>query len=353
MSTDLKGDFIRRDHRPMHPPTWVRVLRAIGITTIGSVLSLFVFWSIAALYIDFRIASLRVPLTLIYILSIIAILIKLKRSRWTAILCLASCFCVLLWWLTLKPSNEGAWQPDADRTAWTDIHGDQITIHNLRNCDYRTETEYSNCWSDRTLYLSRLRGVDFFLTNWGLSFASHPILSFQFGDDTHIAFSIEARYRPGQSYSTILGTFRQFGLIFIVADERDLIRLRTNYRKDEEVYMYHISADPRTTRAIFFTYVDYLNKLHENPEWYNAVTRNCTTALDRQLTAVTANPQPWSYQYLVNGSIDELLYSRGRLVSDGLPFAELKQRAHINEVAHSANQSPEFSALIRAGKIGF
>ena len=233
------------------------------------------------------------------------------------------------------------------------MDGDRITIHNLRNCDYRSETEYTNCWSDRTVYLSQLRGADFFLTNWGLSFASHPIISFQFGDNTHVAFSIEARYRPGQSYSTILGSFRQFGLIFVVADERDLIRLRTNYRKDEEVYMYRLNADPSTTRAIFFTYVNYLNKLNEKPEWYNELTRNCTTTLDKQLTAVTANPQPWSYQYLINGSIDELLYNRGRLVTGGLPFAELKQREHINEVAHSVNQSPDFSALIRAGRVGY
>jgi len=353
MSTDRKGDRVPLNHRPVHPPAWVRVLRAIGITAIWIVLALLVLWATAALYIDFRIASLRVPLTVIYILAIIAILIKFKMSRWSVILCLVSFVCVLLWWLTLKPSNSGAWQPDADRTAWTEIDGDRITIHNLRNCDYRTETEYSNCWSDRTLDLSQLRAVDFFLTNWGLSFASHPIVSFQFGDNTHIAFSIEARYRPGQSYSTILGTFRQFGLIFVVADERDLIRLRTNYRKDEEVYMYRINADPKVTRAIFDTYVDYLNKLHENPEWYNEVTRNCTTTLDRQLTAVTANPQPWSYQYLINGSIDHLLYNRGRLVTGGLPFAELKQRAHINEVAHTANQSPDFSALIRAGRVGY
>ena len=112
-------------------------------------------------------------------------------------------------------------------------------------------------------------------------------------------------------------------------------------------------SDPKATRAIFFTYVDYLNKLNDNPEWYNELTRNCTTTLDKQLTAVVANPQPWSYQYLVNGSIDELLFSRGRLVSGGLPFAELKQRAHINDAAHTANQSPDFSALIRAGRVGF
>ena len=157
MALDVKSDRLP-PVRPSTPSTrLLRILRRIGTALAWFVLALLIFWATAAIYIDFRIASLRVPLTLIYIL-VIAILIKFKGSRWAAILCLASFFCVLLWWLTLKPSNSGAWQPDADRTAWTEMDGDRITIHNLRNCDYRTETEYSNCWSDRTVYLSQLRG---------------------------------------------------------------------------------------------------------------------------------------------------------------------------------------------------
>ena len=149
---------------------------------------------------------------------------------------------------------------------WAEVHGDQIVIHNVRNCDYRSETDYSNCWTDRTLDLSQIRGADFFLTNWGLWYASHPIVSFQFGDNEHIAFSIEARYRPGQAYAVLPGFFRQYGLIFIAADERDVIRLRTNYRKDEEVYLYRIQVKPETARAMFFTYIDYLNNLKDHPE---------------------------------------------------------------------------------------
>jgi hypothetical protein len=260
---------------------------------------------------------------------------------------------VLAWWLTLKPSNEGNWQSDVDRTAWAEINGDRVTIHNLRNCDYRSETDYANCWSDRTLYLSQMRAADLFLTNWGIPFASHPIVSFQFGDNEHVAFSIEARYKAGQAYSTILGFFRQYGLIFVAADERDVIRLRTNYRKDEEVYMYRVHVQPDVARAMFLTYLTYLNKLKDHPEWYNALTRNCTTTLDKQLAADVNNPQPWNYQFVLNGTLDELLYERGRLVTGGLTFPELKQREHINAAAQAANRSPDFSALIRAGRIGF
>jgi len=340
-------------NRPTPSPTWLKVLRAIETTVPWLIIALLTLWALAALYVDVRIAALRIPLTLIYALGIFTVLFKLKRSRWAVALCLAGFCIVLAWWLTLKPSNDGDWQSDVDRTAWAEMDGDRVTIHNLRNCDYRTENDYANCWSDRTIYLSQIRAADLFLTNWGIRFASHPIVSFQFGDNQHVAFSIEARYKAGQKYSTILGFFRQYELIFVAADERDVIRLRTNYRKDEEVYMYRVHVQPEVARSMFLTYVSYLNKLKDHPEWYNELTRNCTTTLDRQLAADVNNPQPWNYQFILNGTLDELLYDRGRLVTGGLPFPELKQREHINRAAQAANQSPDFSALIRAGRIGF
>jgi len=338
---------------PFLSPTWVKVQRAIGISAMWLLLALLTLWAVAALYVDVRIPALRIPVTLIYVIGISTILFKLKGSGWAPALCLMGFCSVLAWWLTLKPSNSGNWQPNVERTAWAEIDGDRVTIHNLRNCDYRTETDYTNCWSDRTLLLSQIRAADFFLTNWGIPFASHPIVSFQFGDNEHVAFSIEVRYKIGQAYSTVLGFFRQYELLFVTADERDVIRLRTNYRKDEEVYMYRVQVQPGLARAMFLTYITYLNKLKNQPEWYNALTRNCTTTLDRQLAADVNNPHPWNYQLILNGTLDRLLYDRRRLVAGGLPFPELKQREHINAAAQAADHSPEFSALIRVGRIGF
>ena len=334
-------------------PIGLGVARVVGITIACVVLALLTLWAAAALFVDCRITALRIPVTIVYVLGLSAIFVKLRRFRWAAVVYLAGFCGVLAWWLTLKPSNEGNWQSDVDRTAWAEIDDDRVNIHNLRNCDYRSENDYSDCWSDRTVYLSQIRAADLFLTNWGIRFASHPIVSFQFGDNEHIAFSIEARYKVGQAYSTVLGCFRQYGLIFITADERDVIRLRTNYRKDEEVSMYRLQATPEVARAMFLTYVYYLNRLKDHPEWYNEVTKNCTTTINRQLGADVNNTQPWNYQYLLNGTLDELLYDRGRLISGGLPFPELKRRQHINTAAQAANRSPDFSALIRAGRVGF
>ena len=334
-------------------PVWLRVLRGLGLGILWFILALMTLWAIAALYVDFRVAALQIPLAVLYALAILAVLIKVRPQLLAAAMCFAGFCIVLLWWLSLKPSNEGDWQPDAVRTASVEINGDQVTIHNLRNCDYVTEKDYTNCWSDRTVYLSQLRYADLFFTTWGPKYIGHPIVSFQFGDNDHIAFSIEARYKVGQDYSAILGFFRQYELIFVTADERDVIRLRTNFRKDEQVFMYRTTVSPDRAREIFLIYADYLNQLRDHPEWYNAVTRNCTTTLDTKIAADMKNPQPWNYQLLLNGTLDELLYERGRLVTGGLPFPELKEREHINDAGKAADGSPDWSALIRVGRIGF
>ena len=339
--------------RPTTSSVWLRALRTLGLTVMWFVLALMTLWAVAALYIDVRIAALRIPMTVIYVAAIVAVFVKVKPRLRAAALCFAGFCMVLAWWLSLRPSNDGDWQADAARTASIEINGDRVAIHNLRNCDYRTETDYSNCWSDRTVYLSQLRYADLFFTTWGPKYIGHPILSFQFGDNDHIAFSIEARYKAGQTYSAVLGFFRQYELIFVAADERDVIRLRTNYRKDEEVFLYRTTIPPARAREIFLLYADYLNKLRDHPEWYNAITRNCTTTLDSQIAKDMKNPQPWNYQLLLNGTLDELLYDRGRVVTGGLPFPELKQREHINPAAQAADGDPDWPVLIRAGRVGF
>jgi hypothetical protein len=330
-----------------------RVLRVVAGAIAWLVIALLAGWCVAALAIDVRVAGLRIPLAVVYALIVIVVAIKFRFGVRAGLICVACTAVVMVWWFSLAPTNVGDWQEDVSRVASAEIHGDTVTIHNLRNCHYVTEKEYSDCWSDRTVKLSDLRHMDLFFTTWGVKWIGHPIVSFDFGNGQHIAFSIEARYKGGQDYSALLGFFRQYELIFVAADEMDLIRLRTNFRKDEEVFLYRLNLDPAVGRAIFTTYIGYLDKLHDHPEWYNALTRNCTTTLDTQIAASVPNPKPWNYQLLLNGTLDELLYERGRFVTDGLPFAELKQRAHINPVAHQAGNSADFSALIREGRPGF
>ena len=193
-------------------------------------------WAAGALYFDLPIAWLRSPLAFIYGLAMLAALFFVK-GRWRAMGVVAFGFgAVLAWWLTIKPTEDHAWQPDVARRAWADVHDDEVTLHNVRNCDYRTETDYTPQWETRVVHLSKLTGVDLAITYWGSPWIAHPIASFQFADSLPIAISIETRKTVGQSYSALRGFYRQYALIYIPADERDVIRLRTSYRR-EEVYL--------------------------------------------------------------------------------------------------------------------
>ena len=199
-------------------------------------------WAAGALYFDLPIASLRAPLALGYGLAMLAALLFIK-GRWRAMGVVTAVFAaVLAWWLTIKATEDRAWQPDVARRAWADVQGDEITLHNVRNCEYRTETDYTPRWETRVVHLSKLTGVDLAITYWGSPWIAHPIASFQFSDSLPIAISIETRKTIGQEYSTVRGFYRQYDLIYIPADERDVIRLRTNYRHGEDVYLYHTTA---------------------------------------------------------------------------------------------------------------
>ena len=151
---------------------------------------------------------------------------------------------VALWWFSLKPSDDRNWQPDNAETASADINGDHVTIHNFRNCSYITENDYTCQWETRSFDLANLSGADIFITWWGPTLIAHPIVSFDFGAQGHVPISIETRDVVGQSYSAIRGFFRQYELAYIVSDERDVVRLRTNFRKDEEVYIFRTTVRP-------------------------------------------------------------------------------------------------------------
>lgn len=304
-------------------------------------------WAAGALYFDLSIAWLRIPLTLTYGLAMLAAVL-LGRGRWRAMGVVAGSFLVVLaWWCTIKPSNQGNWQPDVAQLAWAEIDGDKVTLHNVRNCDYRTETDYIARWETRKVRSSQITGIDLAINYWGSPWIAHPIVSFQFADTPPVCFSIETRKQIGQSYSAIRGLYRQFELIYIVADERDVIRVRTNYRHGEQIYLYRTTVTPARARERFREYLNSLNQIRDHPRWYNAITTNCTTSIRDQHPA--AERIPWDWRILLNGKGDELMFERHTIVSAGLPFPELKARSLINPRAEAANASPDFSKLIRVG----
>jgi hypothetical protein len=256
---------------------------------------------------------------------------------------------VLIWWLLIPASNNRNWQPMSAVLCHADINGDDVTIHNIRNFDFHSETEFTPQYYDKTFSLSALKTVDLYLIYWGPTLIAHTMMSFGFGDQGYVCISIETRKEVGEEYSAIKGFFKQYELNYVVADERDLVRLRTHF-KDEDVYLYRLKAQPQVVRNVFLDYFKHINRLTEKPKWYNALTHNCTTTI-RGHTLPHTDKRPLDWRLIVNGFLDEMLYER-KDIDTSLPFTELKKQVYINGKAVKWDASQDFSRHIREGLPG-
>jgi hypothetical protein len=260
------------------------------------------------------------------------------------------CFLLVLtgWW-RIPASNHRHWHDDAAVLPYAEITGNTIKIHNIRNFDYTSPQVYTPGYYDKTVYLDQLQTVDFFLIYWGPKLIAHTIMSFGFEDGTYIAVSIETRKEKGEEYSAMKGFFKQYELTYIVADERDVVRLRSNDRQ-EDVYLYRLKTKPELARKVFLDYFKVINSLVEEPKWYNALTHNCTTTIRGHTKPYNPNSK-FDWRMLANGLIDQMAYERGAITNE-LPFEELKKRSLINETAQSLDKNPDFSQWIREGLPG-
>jgi len=337
------------DSKPAAIPTKRRAFWYVALVPVALVLLIVTVWATAALYFDVRVASLGTPLAVAYVLAVLTVWILVKGIRRKLGMTALGFALVLGWWLTLQPSNERNWRPDIAVLPYAEINDQRVTIHNIRNCEYRTETDYDVRHYDKTFDLDQLRTVDLYMVYWGSPLIAHTMMSFGFADGEHVCFSIETRNQLGQEYSAVKGLFRQFQLTLVIADERDVVRLRTNYRQGEDVYLYRLRATPASIRQLFLDYLQRANRLRQSPEWYNAVTDNCTTGIRAQRAAT--DRAPWDWRMLVNGHGDELLYERG-VFATNVPLAELKERGHVNTRARAADKAEDFSMQIRQGVPG-
>ena len=255
---------------------------------------------------------------------------------------------VLAWWQSLAPSNARDWQPNVARLAWAEIDGNIVTVHNIRNFSYRSETDYTPAWYDKTYDLRQLEGADIVASYWMGPDIAHVFVSFAFAGGDHLAMSIETRTEKGEGYDTIKGFFRQYELYYVVADERDVIGLRTNFRRDppEDVYVYKLKGSPEALKKFFLSYLSQINALKDQPQFYNTLTTNCTTNIWFN-SLVNLEHLRLSWKILASGHVPELLHEQGRLDDAGLSFAALQQRAHINARAQAAGISADFSQRIR------
>jgi hypothetical protein len=256
---------------------------------------------------------------------------------------------VCAWWLWIPPRSDRDWLADVARSPQTVRDGDQITVMNVRNFHYRSETDYDERWETRTYDLSKLKGVDLFLVTWGAPGIAHTIASWEFEDQPPLAISIETRKQKGESYSAIRGFFRQYELYYVVADERDVIGVRASHR-GERPSLFRIRMPLENARRLLLRYLDEVDDLAAKPRWYNALTHNCTTEIRWNMQAIGVK-NPFDWRMLANGHLPELMYER-RIIDTSLPLAELVKVADVTERAKAADGAPDFSQRIREGVPG-
>lgn len=273
----------------------------------------------------------------------------LLPSPGTAVAALAIFTVLVILFLRIPASNDRDWQPDVSVTPHATVNGDLVTIHGVRNFDYRSESDFTPRWEDRTYDLRKLDSADIIAVYWSGKAVAHIMVSFGFQDQDYLAVSIETRKEKGESYSTLAGFFRRYELYYVVADERDVIRVRTTYRQpQEDVYIYRTRTPQRNIRRSFLDYLQAMNDMCVHPRFYNTLTTNCTTTI---LMHTRMNPEspPMSWKILLSGYLPDYLYELGR-IDTAKPFADLEKLSRVTERAQAADKDDaSFSQRLRQG----
>ncbi len=253
---------------------------------------------------------------------------------------------VVAWWTTIRPSHDRPWRPEVAVMPRAFINGDRVRLTGIRNFDYRSRNDFTVRYEEREISLSHLSGLDFYVSYWSEGPVGHTFLSFVFDNAPPLSISIETRPEVGEGFSPLASLFKQFELIYVVGDERDIVGVRANHR-NETVYLYRLNTSVEDTRRLLLIYLDRINELARRPEWYHLLSNNCTINIVRYANAAGREGR-FDIRHLLNGLIDSYLYHSGR-VDTTLPFDELRQRSLINAAAQAADGAPDFSQRIRIG----
>ena len=246
----------------------------------------------------------------------------------------------------LAPTNDGPWSPDQAVLPWAEFHDNQVTVHNIRNSCYRTVDDYTVRLYSKTFDLRKLTSIDFIVVPFDDDPAiAHVMLSFGFEDKDYLVSSVEIRKRVGQKYNALNGFFNQYTLMYVLADERDVI-WKSTIGYQQEAFLYRTKATPKQAQEMFVDVMRRVNKLVREPEFYNTITNNCTTNVRNHVNHLMPDSVPYDYRVLLPGYSDELAYDLGLIEAKG-SFEETRAAAKINFNAYLYREAPDFSQKIR------
>jgi len=328
----------------------LRLASAIVSTCVSLLIALpLTAW--AALALRFRLSSTPVEgivaACVFILLGLGSMAALFTRHRVKGAVCFALAFGgLLIWWSAIAPPDHGDWAPEVARQTTGTLRGDVLTLSDVREFEWRSESDFDERWHERSYDLSKLKSVDLFLSYWGGPQMAHLIMSFGFDGGEQLAWSIEVRRKKNGQYSPIADAFKTDTVVYLATSERDTVRLRTNVR-GEDVRLYRLRMPPEQGRALLLRYVEEANALSAKPAFYNSITTNCTTAVAKMIRAAGDN-LPFDWRLIINGYLPGYLYDHGAVVTT-IPLSQVTALARIDDRAKGADRSPEFSRLIRIG----
>jgi len=309
-------------------------------------LALAILWATLAIYYsNLPWPPLRLGLAVAFAAFAIWALWFSRRRRMSVIAAAVLFLGVVIWWIAIPPSHDRNWRPEVAVMPRAVIDGDRVRLTGVRNFDYRSRNDFTVRHEEREIQLSRLTALDFYVSYFHEGPVGHTFVSFIFDNAPPLSISIETRPEVGEGFAPIASMFKQFELIYVVGDERDLVRVRTNFR-GEPVYLYRLNTSPEDARRLLMVYLARINELADRAEFYHLLTNSCTINIVRYANAA-GRAGRLDIRHLLNGLIDGYLYWSGRMNST-LPFGELRQRSLINEAAQAADGAADFSDRIRA-----
>jgi hypothetical protein len=253
---------------------------------------------------------------------------------------------VVAWWLAIPPSHDRPWRPEVAVMPRAYVEGDRVRLTGVRDFEYRSVDDFTVRYEEREVRLSHLSGLDFYVSYWSEGLVGHTFLSFLFDDAPPLSVSIETRPEVGEGFDPLASFFKQFELIYVVGEERDIVGVRANHRR-EAVYLYRLNASAEDARRLFLVYLARINALADRPEFYHLLGNSCTINIVRYANAAGREGR-FDIRHLLNGLVDGYLYRSGR-VDTTLPFDELRRRSLITGAAAlAADGAPDFPQRIRA-----
>ena len=248
--------------------------------------------------------------------------------------------------VVVRPSNDRDWATDQVVLPYAEINGNQVSVHNIRNFSYTSTHDYTPAYYDAIFDLEKIKNIYFVVEPFsGYVGAAHTFLSFEFEGDKFVSISVEIRKEKGESFSAVKGLLRQYELTYVIADERDVVKLRSNYRHDK-VFVYPVKTTPEKMRAVFVGMIERANKLKAEPEFYNTIFSNCTTNIAKHVNQISPKRVPWDITFLLPEEADRYVYKLG-LIDNTLPFEETRTAHFINDLAEQYADNPDFSQKIR------